>query len=88
VHGRLSQQLHTNNILVTEQYSFRKGVSAEDAALRLTKNVFKFVNQKVHVGRIFCDFAKAFDFVNHEMLLAKLHFYESEEYLKIGSGSI
>jgi len=27
VHRRLTQQLHTNNILVTEQYGFRKGIS-------------------------------------------------------------
>jgi len=65
MHSRLSQQLHTNNRLVTEQYSFRKGISTEDAAFRLTDIVFKSINQKMHVGRIFCDLAKAFDCVNH-----------------------
>jgi hypothetical protein len=29
----------------------------------------------MHVGGYFCDLAKASDFVSHEMLLSKLHFY-------------
>jgi len=31
MHSRLTQNLHTNNMLVTVQYSFRKGISTEDA---------------------------------------------------------
>jgi hypothetical protein len=29
----------------------------------------------MHVGRIFCDLLKAFDFLNHEILVTKLHSY-------------
>jgi len=44
-----------NNILVTEQYGFRKGASTEDAASILTDSTFKSFNQKMHVGGILCD---------------------------------
>ena len=67
--------LYTNNIVVTEQYGFRKGISNEDALFRLPESVFKAVNQKMHIGGMICDFAKAFDCVNYNILLVKLHFY-------------
>jgi hypothetical protein len=44
VHSRLSQHLHLNNILVTKQHGFRKGISMENAAFRLTDGVFQSVN--------------------------------------------
>ena len=37
--------------------------------------MFKSINQKLHVGEIFCDLVQALDFVNNEILLAKLYFY-------------
>jgi hypothetical protein len=75
MHCRLSQHLCAYNILVTELYGFRKGISTEDAAFRLANSVFKSNRQKMHFGGFFCDLAKAFHTVNHEIFLAKLHFY-------------
>jgi hypothetical protein len=46
MYNRLSHHMHTNNILVPEQFGFRKGVSTEDAAFKLEDNVLKFINKK------------------------------------------
>ena len=53
MYSRLNQHLYTNNILVPEQYAFRKVMSTEDAAFRLTDSVLKALNQKLNVGGIF-----------------------------------
>jgi hypothetical protein len=60
-------------MLVKEQYSFRKGISNEDAVFRLKDTEFKSINQNMCVGEISYDFAKVLDCINYEILLTNLH---------------
>jgi hypothetical protein len=52
--------MHTNNILVPEQYGFRQGSSIKNAAFKLIDSVLKSIKQKMLVDGIFCDLVKAF----------------------------
>jgi hypothetical protein len=65
----------SNNILAKEQFGFRNNTSIEKAIYQLTNNILKALDNKYLVGGIFCDLTKAFDCVDHDILLSKLDFY-------------
>jgi hypothetical protein len=75
MYNRLLEHLNNSNILLKERLGFRKNVTTEKAMCELTNEIICVLNDKLIVGRIFCDLAKAFDSINHYTLLFKLNFY-------------
>jgi retron-type reverse transcriptase len=72
---RLSKHVINNAILSGEQYGFRNSSSTEKATFKLLNYILHALNNKAHVGGIFCDLKKAFDCINHDLLMKKLKFY-------------
>jgi hypothetical protein len=72
--NRLNHHLLTNKILAIEQFGFRKGSNIERAVFALTDHILTSLNRRQHVEEIFCDLTKAFDCVDHKILLTKLHY--------------
>lgn len=75
MYSRLDSFLTKNNTLVNEQFGFRKGRSTTLACYSLMRNISTLMEKKVPVLTVLFDMSKAFDFVNHKILLAKLELY-------------
>jgi exonuclease III len=75
IYNRLYNHFEINGILSQEQFGFRKQHTIEQAAFSLINSTLTALNNKQIAGGIFCDLQKAFDCVNHRILLEKLRFY-------------
>ena len=75
VHERTYNFLEKFNCLYKYQYGFRRGHSTNHALIEITEKIRKALDSKKFACGIFVDLQKAFDTVNHDILLKKLEHY-------------
>ena len=75
IHARLMSFFTKNKTIHKYQFGFQKGKFTEHAILDIYASILKALEKKRKACCIFLDFAKAFDTVNHEILLTKLEYY-------------
>ena len=75
----LMNYLVNNNLLYELQSAFREGHSTESALIKLTDQILSNMDQDNVTGVLFIDFKKAFDIVDHQIMLKKLKLYRASE---------
>ena len=75
MYSRLRQHLTVNKVLTPEQFGIRKNSNTYRAIYTITINILTTLNEHSQTVGIFCDTTKAFDSVNHIIILVKLCHY-------------
>ena len=75
VHSQVSTFLENNNLLSERQGGFRKGKSTIATVSAFTDDLLLGIKDKEYTLATYIDFKKAFDTVNHQILLKKLPHY-------------
>ena len=75
IHKKLYNFLEEHNILYHNQHGFRKNNSTIHALMQITERIKTSIDSGKFGCGIFIDLRKAFDTVNHNILLTKLEHY-------------
>ena len=75
IHNRLTSYIKKHELLHSSQYGFRKGHSTQHAILDIANDIQTNMNQRLLSCGVFIDLKKAFDTIDHDILLDKLNHY-------------
>jgi len=74
-YNRLLNYVEKHAIVNPNQYGFRKYHSTDMALIDITDKISQAIDNRLHSAGIFIDLSKAFDTVDHLILLSKLEHY-------------
>ena len=73
MYNRVYNYLNDNNLLFHKQFGFRKSHSTDHALIELINSTYDSFNQNKYTLGVFIDLSKAFNTVDHNILIDKLN---------------
>jgi len=71
---RMVNFLNKYNFFSAKQFGFREGIATNDALFHITNYIYDNIDKSNYVIGVFIDIKKAFDTVNLDLLIRKLHY--------------
>ena len=75
IYNQLYDYLQEHHVITNSQYGFRKKHSTEYTAIELVDRIMEKLDRNKVPFNIYIDLSKAFDMIDHNILLFKLHHY-------------
>ena len=75
VYKRVYSFLEKNNLIFKRQFGFRSGYSSNHTIVNLVESIKMYIDNDNYVCSVFIDLEKAFDTVDHQILLQKRYHY-------------
>ena len=75
IYKRLYLCFTENNLLYNKQFGFQKGHSTDHTIVQLADQIHEMFDKNIYTLGVFIDLSKAFDIVNHKILLKKISHY-------------
>ena len=76
MYNRVYNHLDCKGLLYEKQFGFQRNNSTEHAIHQLTRDITSSFEKGEYTFGVLIDLSKAFDTVDHQILLKKLHYYE------------